>query len=140
MLVVFENKKNVASAQSIRYNLSMSHRLLQVNQNLQRELSLIIAESYAPSQGLLTVTHVLTTPDLRQATVWLSLLNHPHSEQVIESLNQRATEFFEPLSERLRMKHVPRLEFKLDDQPDQWGKIDAILDEINDDRKSSTNE
>jgi ribosome-binding factor A len=108
----------------------MSHRLLQVNENLQRELSLILAEGLTDDKSLVTITHVLVTPDLREATIWTSVLNAKHPEKVIEGLNSRSSEFYESLSKRIRMKFVPRLEFKLDEHIDEVNRIDSLLDEI----------
>lgn len=108
----------------------MSHRLHKVNENIQRELSPMIAESDFAEAGFLTLTHVLTTPDLRFATVWMSVLNHPNPQSLIDRLNERSHEFYEPLSDRLKMKYAPQLTFKLDDQSDELNKIDAIIDDI----------
>lgn len=111
----------------------MSHRLHKVNENLQRELSMILAEQADADQGFVTITHVLTTPDLRDAEVWLSVLNNPQPSKVIDSLNARASDFYTRLSERIMMKFVPRLTFKLDEHSDDAIRIDSLLDEINND-------
>lgn len=102
--------------------------MLQVNANLQRELSLILAEQYADPAGFLTLTHVLTSPDLRTATAWISTLDPSKAEATVHLLNQRSYEFYKPLADRLKMKYIPKLEFKLDDQIDELSRIDSLMD------------
>lgn len=108
----------------------MSHRMLQVNENLQRELSPLIAEMVDWEGVLVTVTRVLVTPDLRNATAWLSVLNTNEPQKAVDLLNQRSSEFYEPLSDRLRMKRVPRIEFKIDDQLEELDRLDSIIDSL----------
>lgn len=108
----------------------MNQRLHKVNENLKRELSMILAEEAISENGLITITQVFVTPDLRDATVWLSVLNNNEPDKVVELLNKRSHEFFEPLSDRLRMKFVPKLVFRLDDKVDETNRIDALLEDI----------
>jgi ribosome-binding factor A len=118
----------------------MSYRLHQVNENVQRELSQLLAEAAVTETGLVTITQVLTTPDLRAATIWVSILYNPHPEKVIESLNERAPEFFSQLSPRLKMKYAPQLTFKLDEHSEELTKLDSLMDEIHNDDHNKTNE
>lgn len=108
----------------------MSHRMLQVNENLQRELSPLLSEVIDWAGGLVTVTQVMVSPDLRKATVWVSALNVPNPQQCIDLLNERSSEFYEPLSERLRMKYVPRLTFELDDKVEEFNRVDSLFEQI----------
>lgn len=108
----------------------MSNRLLRVSENLQHELSLILQEELAGQSGLVTITSVFVTPDLRQATVWLSTMNYAEPDKLVESLNQRSADFFAPLRERLRMKHVPQLTFRIDEKKEEIERIDELLDTI----------
>lgn len=108
----------------------MSHRMLQVNENIQRELSPLLSEMIDWEGGLITVTQVIATPDLRQATVWISALNVAEPQKCIDLLNERSSDFYEPLSDRLRMKFIPRLEFKLDEKVDEISRVDSLFEEI----------
>ena len=108
----------------------MSHRLLQVNDNLLRELSPLVLQELTVDKGLVTLTRALVTPDLRQATVWVSVLDRPKPEEIINLLNSRSSEFYPLLSKRLKMKYVPQLTFKLDDQVEELNRIDELLDTI----------
>jgi ribosome-binding factor A len=107
----------------------MSHRMLQVDQNIQRELSPLLLEYFDWGNALVTVTSVITTPDLRTATAWISVLNAPNPSAVIDLLNKRSYDIYEPLASRLTMKHVPKIEFKLDDKSDDLVRLDELIDE-----------
>lgn len=106
-----------------------SHRMLQVDQNMQRELSPLLLELFDWGNALVTVTSVITTPDLRQATVWVSVINTENVQSIVDLLNKRAFDMYEPLSQRLKMKHTPKLVFKLDDQGDELLRLDALIDQ-----------
>lgn len=111
----------------------MNYRLLKVNENLQRELSLLLQEHPVSEKALITLTGVLVTPDLKHATVWLSVLNSENPEAVVNLLNRRPYEFYESLSRRLKMKHIPQLEFKLDNSRESVDRIEGLLDSISKD-------
>lgn len=111
----------------------MSHRLHQVNENIQRELSTLLVEEAVIETGLLTITQVLTTADLKTATIWVSIIHNPKPEVAIAALNERAPEFFAKLSPRIKMKYVPQLTFKLDEHSEDSTKIDSLIDEIHKD-------
>ncbi len=108
----------------------MSHRMLQVNENLKRELSQLLIEKIDWTNAFVTIDQVLVSANLRLATVWIGVLNTPKPEKVIDLLNKRSFELYEPLSKRLKMKYAPRVEFKLNDRPEEINRIDSLLDEI----------
>lgn len=113
----------------------MSQRLVQVNANLQRELSLILTELFDPKGALLTLTHVLVTPDLRQATVWISILNAHQPQELIKELNERSSEFYEALSKRVKMKYTPALTFCLDEQSEDQGRLEELFDKLHEEQQ-----
>ena len=85
-----------------------SDRLKKVNELIQQTLAERLGELPVKG-GLVTVTAVETAPDLRHATVWLSLFGEVGEDEL-----QRITpELRESLS-RLELKYIPRLEFKID--------------------------
>jgi ribosome-binding factor A len=108
----------------------MSQRIHKVNEYLQHELSQLILEEPVAENNFLTITQVLTAPDLRQAVVWISALDKTKGAAAVEVLNKQSHNFFQPLSDRLRTKHIPQLIFKLDEESGSEAKIDAILDSI----------
>lgn len=113
----------------------MSHRMLQVNENLQRELSQIIAELIDWEGALVTITHVDTQPDLRQATVWISALNTATPEKCVELLNKRSWDLYKSLSPRLVMKRTPQLTFALDVHIEDTTRMQELFEAIREEDK-----
>ena len=52
----------------------MSERMRRVNESVRQVLAEALPELKDPRIGFVTVTGVVTTPDLRQATVYVSVL------------------------------------------------------------------
>jgi ribosome-binding factor A len=102
----------------------MSKRLAQINQTLLKEISSIIIEVAQPEWGLITITDVLISPDLRQAKIWIATNNN----KTITNLNDISMDIRETLRPRLKFKHVPFLEFHLD--KGEINHIEELLEKI----------
>lgn len=111
--------------------------MLQVDQNIQRELSPLLIELFDWGDKLVTLTNVVTTPDLRTAIAWVSVLNTNNPEEVIKVLNKRSFDLYEQLAKRLKMKNTPKIEFKLDENEESIIRIDQIIEELKIDPNSN---
>ncbi|MEO5657845.1 MAG: 30S ribosome-binding factor RbfA [Nitrospiria bacterium] len=88
-----------------------------------------------PRIGFVTVTGVKVSPDLRHATVFISLLDE--GRIVAETLNGlgRAAGFIRgELGRRLKLKYSPELVFKHDTTPLKAAEIEATLEQLSADR------
>jgi ribosome-binding factor A len=106
-------------------------RIRRVNEAMRAVLSDAIATDIKdPRVGFVTVTGVKTSPDLRHARVYVSVLG---DDAVREgSLNglRSAHGFLQGrLASELRLKHTPALTFEYDDTVDRGMRISEILDE-----------
>lgn len=108
----------------------MSYRMLKVNANLHQELSRLIVEEFSWDSVLVTLTQVMVISDLKSATAWISVSGSDKTEAVIDLLNKRSSGFYKLLSQRLKMKYVPHIVFKLDDRADAVSRIDELLEEV----------
>src|SRR5438045_5514950 len=101
-----------------------------VNEALREVLSARIAGGLKdPRIGFVTVTGVETSPDLRHARVYVSVLGS--EEQKADALAglQSAAGFLQAkVGQELRMKHTPTLEFHYDDSVDRGMRITELLD------------
>jgi ribosome-binding factor A len=87
-----------------------------------------------PRIGFVTVTGVKVSPDLRHATVFVSLLDEGAVAETLAAL-ERASGFVRAeLGRRMRLKYTPELSFKHDTTPSRAAHLEAVLDELNDDR------
>lgn len=108
----------------------MSHRLLQINDNVQRELSSILTEDEDWAASLATITRVMVTPDLRQATVWITTIDQQKAPKLVKLLNLRSSDYYPRLADRLKMKYVPRLDFQADEYREEFDRIESLIDEV----------
>jgi ribosome-binding factor A len=97
----------------------------------------VAGELKDPRVGFVTVTDVRTSPDLRHARVYVSVLGEggqPSSEDAREaSLTglRSAHGFLQGrLASELRLKRTPALEFAYDDTTDRALRVEELLDEI----------
>ena len=107
---------------------------------LRDELGKIIdREIEFPEGYLVTITHVVTSPDLRYATVFLSILNaDPNRADITTALSYRALEMLDKnvypiqqhLNRKLRMRPVPRIRFAIDEEEVRRESVERSLAEI----------
>ena len=101
---------------------------------IQKELSGIFLRDGAFFYGnaFVTITIVRATPDLSMVRVYLSLFGVKDREQIMEQVSRHTKEIRKRLGERIKhqVRHVPQLEFFLDDSFDYAEKIDKLLQTI----------
>jgi ribosome-binding factor A len=107
----------------------MAERMRRVNEAVREVVSARIAEGLRdPRIGFVTVTAVDTSPDLRHARVYVSVLGGP--EERVESLAGLASAhglLQRAVATELRMKHTPTLEFVFDESIDRGMRITKLL-------------
>jgi ribosome-binding factor A len=85
--------------------------------------------------GLITITKVETTQDLRQATVFFSLLGTQEAKKLALKLLQAASGFITmTASKKVTLRFFPKLTFKLDDTLEKHQRIDELLKKIDDEK------
>lgn len=78
--------------------------------------------------AMVTATVVRVTPDLSLARVYLSIFAGPPKEEVLANIQANKGKVRGDVGRRLKnMKHIPDLEFKIDDSLDYAEKIDELL-------------
>lgn len=109
----------------------MSLRMEKVNSELRKQLMDIIQKEIDdPTIGLLSITKVETTSDLRESKVYFSLLDETKYERVQEILKSMNAFIRVHLGKRVRIKILPELKFIPDDSikysVDIYKKIEEI--------------
>lgn len=79
--------------------------------------------------GLVTVTGVEVTADLRQARVFVSILGGNPTES-IDALNNVGRMIRGQIGRDLRLRLAPELEFQLDETPARASRIESLLAQI----------
>lgn len=110
----------------------MSQRTDRVDQLLREEISRLVTEEVAdPRIGFATITRVETTPDLRHAKVWVSVIGQPAERTATIAALGRAMPFVRhELGKTLRIKRVPDLHVTLDDTAERGTRVLQLLDEL----------
>jgi|SRR5690606_1582810 ribosome-binding factor A len=99
---------------------------------IQRELAAILQRELDPGTlGLVTVSGVDVSPDLRQARVYFTCFGGPRpGADVAAELNARAGHFRHLLAGSLTLKSMPRLQFAFDESVERGSRMSALLDSL----------
>ena len=109
----------------------MTERMRRVNEAVREVLSEGIQELKDPRIGFVTVTGVDTTPDLRQATVYVSVLgNERKRSATIAGLESSHGVLQALIARRLRMKRTPHLTFDYDQTIERGVRLSKLIDEL----------
>ena len=93
-----------------------SNRIGRINEEIQRELAALFRTVKDPRvHGLVSITHVETTPDLRSAKVYVSVLDKSDVKEVIKGLKSAGGYLRRELGHALQLRYTPELQFIADD-------------------------
>jgi ribosome-binding factor A len=109
----------------------MAGRMRRVNEAVREVVSARLAEGLRdPRIGFVTVTSVETSPDLRQAKVYVSVLGSDEQRaETLAGLESAHGLLQQTVATELRMKHTPTLQFVFDESIDRGMRITELLDE-----------
>jgi len=109
-----------------------SYRLDRTNDDIQRVLSELLRSVKDPrvQQGLISVTHVETTGDLKYAKIYLSVLGLQNAKEFKRGLKSASGWLRRELGGRLSLRNTPELIFELDSSMEHGARINAILTEL----------
>lgn len=112
-------------------------RLGRVNEELMKAISHIITyELKNPDvTGMISVTRVKVTPDLKYAKVYVSLLNSKSVEKTMQGLRESAGFMRSQVAKIVNLRVTPELVFEYDDSIEHGEKIDNILKQISEQDK-----
>ena len=107
-------------------------RLGRIEEEYRKELSQIIDyEVKNPSvTGMISVTKVKVTNDLKYAKIYVSILNAKNIKDTLAGLKKSSGYIRSQLAKRVNLRNTPELIFELDDSLEYGAKIDTILKEI----------
>jgi ribosome-binding factor A len=109
----------------------MSERMRRVNESVRQVLSEAVGELKDPRIGFVTVTGVETSPDLRHAKVFVSVLGSERKrEQTIQGLSAAHGVLQSRLARELRMKRTPTLAFQYDPSVERGVRMSQLIDEL----------
>jgi ribosome-binding factor A len=111
----------------------MSRRTERVNFTLKRELGALIENEISDPRlaPVTSVTRVECAADLSVARVYISTLGSEAAQSSsLEALKSASGYLRRALAGRLRMRHVPRIEFRADDALREGARLLKVIDEV----------
>jgi ribosome-binding factor A len=114
-------------------------RVLRLNSLLKEVLSDVISKSIKDPRAakFITITEVDISKDLRHAKVNISIIGTDQEKaQTIEILQSASRYIAAQAAKEVILRYFPELTFKLDTSADKFARIDTLLSQIDDERKS----
>lgn len=96
--------------------MDLDNRHLQIDELLKRDLNdVILREVDFPKGCLVTITKVETTKNIKEARIYISVLPGAFTGKVLSLLRLRSSHFVYLLRKKMAIKHIPDIEFVIDD-------------------------
>ena len=108
------------------------NRIGRINEEIRKELSTLLRTVKDPrvSEGMLTITRVDTTSDLRYARVYISVLDKDQEKDVLKGLKSAGGFLRRELGRALQLRYTPELQFIADDSIQHGAHILEILRQV----------
>jgi ribosome-binding factor A len=109
----------------------VSERTRRIDHLLQEEISAVVQrEVHDPRVGFVTITSVETTPDLRHATVYASVIGEAAERKATMEALGRAMPFVRHHLGKLHLKRIPQLHLREDDSAQRGTRVMQLLDQV----------
>ena len=112
-------------------------RTRRVAEQLKRELALLLQrETKDAHLGLVTISAVEVSPDLRHAKVFVTVLGAEEGEaSVVRALNENAAALRHELASLVRLRCMPQLRFEFDESVERGARLSSLLDGLSHEHK-----
>ena len=109
-----------------------NNRLARTNDDIQRVLSELLRSVKDPrvQQGMISVTRVETTGDLRYAKVWLSVYGMKDEKEFRRGLKSASGWLRRELGSSMRLRYTPELVFELDHSIEYGAHINQLIENL----------
>ena len=109
-----------------------SNKLARTNDDIQRVLANLLTQVKDPrvQQGMISVTRVETTGDLRYSKVWLSVLGMENEKEFKKGLRSASGWLRRELGSALNLRYTPELVFELDHSIEYGAHISQVIDAL----------
>ena len=127
-----------------------TNRIAKVNSLLEKELGPILHEFLDWQSGLVTITKVETSRDMKYAKIWISILNAPSAadsqvidakndvtladKKILDHLSKNIYDIQGEINKHFNTKIIPRLSFHLDTSPRYVEHIDELIREVHEEK------
>ena len=116
----------------------MSLRTERVASLIKEEVGMLFAREYRdPAYGLITVTEVHMSPDLRIAKIYVSVMGNSELKgRTMNLLEIKKNEIRSFIGKRVRLRYTPSVQFHIDETMDRVERINSLIKQIHKDEKT----
>ena len=109
-----------------------SNRIERINEEIQRELAELLRNVKDPrvNQGMLSITRVETTGDLKNSKVYYSVYGSVDEKELRRGLRSSAGYLRRELSRKLNLRATPELAFERDSSIEHGAHIISLINEL----------
>lgn len=106
-----------------------TNRIAKVNSLIEHQLGPILHEFLEGEKGLVTISKVETSADMKWAKIWISILGGDDAK-ILKLINLHIYEIQGELNKSFATKIIPRLQFFLDTSPRYVEHIEDLIKKI----------
>ncbi len=119
-----------------------SNRMNKIDEELKKEISYIISQELKDPHitGLISVTKVSTTPDLRFSRVYVSMIGAKSNKGNLARLKKSSGYIRTMIAKKVNLRTTPELIFEFDESLEYGSRIDSIIKDITKDLKKDNEE
>lgn len=108
-----------------------SIKIKRISSLIAKEVSDILSnEAQDKELHQVTVTSAEVTNDLSFAKIYITCMNEKDKETILKDLNEAAGFIRKELSERIELRHTPKISFHYDESIEYGNNIERIIKEI----------
>ena len=109
-----------------------SNKLARTNDDIQLVMSKLLREIKDPrvNQGMISVTRVETTGDLRYSKIWLSVMGLQNEKEFKIGLKSAAGWLRRELGSSLKLRNTPELTIELDHSIEYGAHINELISNL----------
>ena len=121
------------TAQSqMRREIMPSNKLARTNDDIQLVISKLLREIKDPrvNQGMISVTRVETTGDMRYSKIWLSVMGMQNEKDFKKGLKSASGWLRRELGISLKLRNTPELTFEIDHSIEYGAHINELINSL----------
>ena len=109
-----------------------SNKLARTNDDIQFVISKLLREVKDPrvQQGVISVTRVETTGDLRYSKIWLSVLGMKDEKEFRRGLRSASGYLRRELGNSMKLRYTPELIFEIDHSIEYGAHINEVINSL----------
>ena len=120
--------------------MSQTRRIQKVSSLLKKELSLILNNDLDEpiiSDNFISISKIEISPDLYYCKIYItSAVEDEKKEEMVNSLNNLKSFIRHKLTQRIQMRRIPELTFKVDRTLEQGLAVLKVLDKLRDQKNN----